>query len=408
MNKLASYKDRWFKSPRSFSHTQLLIFALFFALVGGFLLYKSFALNPNLPGDVNNDNTVNITDLSILLSNYNTNYPAADFNSDGTVSILDLSVLLSNYGRSYTATPPTVSLSANPTTITSGSSSSLSWSSTNATSCTASGAWTGSKATSGTQSVTPTATSTYTLSCTGAGGTANKSVTVTVGAVNPPPPPPPSGGGATITGSQCNSLAAVSSAVIQNYTVNGSCSVSGTNVTFNNVTFTGTIDVGNGTVVTNSRAMGFNSFGKDNWRLEGNFFDGKGIDNQNIIWDEPAGVTSDNWIIRNNTFQNFYLDDGQSHSEALYIGYSTHGLVEGNTFTNNGNTAHIFFTTFGNQFDNNSYPRYMCVRSNNFGPTHTAYYDVQVHASVPNQATTQIYVQADASIGANYDYHGTC
>ncbi|HEX5395375.1 MAG TPA: dockerin type I domain-containing protein [Candidatus Saccharimonadales bacterium] len=96
-------------SPLSrFSHSQLIVFALFFALVGGFLLYKSFALNPNLPGDVNNDNTVNITDLSILLSNYNTNYPAADFNSDGTVSILDLSVLLSNYGRSYAGTPQPV------------------------------------------------------------------------------------------------------------------------------------------------------------------------------------------------------------------------------------------------------------------------------------------------------------
>jgi hypothetical protein len=90
-----------FKPRSRLSHTQLLVFALFFALVGGFLLYKSFALNPNLPGDVNNDNTVNITDLSILLSNYNQNYQPADFNSDGTVSILDLSILLSNYNKTY-------------------------------------------------------------------------------------------------------------------------------------------------------------------------------------------------------------------------------------------------------------------------------------------------------------------
>ncbi len=75
---------------------------------------------------------------------------------------------------------PTINISANPTSITSGSSSTLTWSSTNATSCTASGSWTGTKATSGTQSVSPTSTSTYTLTCTGAGGSGNASATITV------------------------------------------------------------------------------------------------------------------------------------------------------------------------------------------------------------------------------------
>ena len=93
-----------YKNSRKLSRSQLIIFALVFAAVGGVLLYKSFAANPNLPGDVNNDNVVNVTDLSILLSNYNQAYAPADFNSDGTVSILDLSILLSNYGKTYT--PP--------------------------------------------------------------------------------------------------------------------------------------------------------------------------------------------------------------------------------------------------------------------------------------------------------------
>ena len=78
------------------------------------------------------------------------------------------------------AQAPTVTLSANPTSVASGSSSVLTWSSTNATSCTASGSWSGTKATSGTQSASPTSTSTYTLTCTGTAGTANQSVTVTV------------------------------------------------------------------------------------------------------------------------------------------------------------------------------------------------------------------------------------
>lgn len=87
-----------------------------------------------------------------------------------------------------TAPPaPTVSLAANPQSISSGSTSILSWSSTNATSCIASGGWTGTKATSGSQATNPlTSTATFTLTCTGAGGSANQSVTVTVTTTPPP------------------------------------------------------------------------------------------------------------------------------------------------------------------------------------------------------------------------------
>lgn len=84
------------------------------------------------------------------------------------------------------APAPTASVSASPSTIDAGQSSTVSWSSTDATSCTASGAWSGSKATSGSQSVSPGSTSTYSISCNGDGGSANDSVTVTV---NTPPPP---------------------------------------------------------------------------------------------------------------------------------------------------------------------------------------------------------------------------
>jgi hypothetical protein len=79
---------------------------------------------------------------------------------------------------------PTVTLSVSPSTITEGSSATLTWSSTNATSCTASGAWSGAESTSGTQSVTPSSTGTlsYTLACTGAGGTADATASLTVNA----------------------------------------------------------------------------------------------------------------------------------------------------------------------------------------------------------------------------------
>jgi hypothetical protein len=73
--------------------------------------------------------------------------------------------------------PPTVALSASPTGIISGKISTVSWSSTNATSCTAGGGWTGTKATSGKLAVSPTSTTTYTLSCSGAGGTSSMAST---------------------------------------------------------------------------------------------------------------------------------------------------------------------------------------------------------------------------------------
>ena len=76
---------------------------------------------------------------------------------------------------------PLVTLTANPASVTRGGSATLTWIGANATSCTARGAWSGAKATSGTQILTNlAATGTYTLSCTGRGGTTNQSATITV------------------------------------------------------------------------------------------------------------------------------------------------------------------------------------------------------------------------------------
>jgi len=101
--------------------------------------------------------------------------------------------------------PPTVSLSINPTTITVGQSAVLTWSSTQAVSCAASGGgWSGNQPLSGSATQTPTTggTVTYTLTCTGAGTagggagyggggapqTATQTATLTVNAPTPPPP----------------------------------------------------------------------------------------------------------------------------------------------------------------------------------------------------------------------------
>ena len=96
--------------PKSyFSKSHLSVFLIIFAVIGLIILIKSLAApNPSLPGDLNNDDTVNITDMSILLSNYGTTDPTkiaqADINGDGAVNVLDMSILLSNYGKSVTST----------------------------------------------------------------------------------------------------------------------------------------------------------------------------------------------------------------------------------------------------------------------------------------------------------------
>ena len=85
------------------------------------------------------------------------------------------------------ATPapiPVVNLSATPSTIDQGQSATLSWSSSDASSCTASGGWSGSRATSGSEVVSPVVTTSYNISCIGDGGSTSNSVTVIV---NQPP-----------------------------------------------------------------------------------------------------------------------------------------------------------------------------------------------------------------------------
>jgi hypothetical protein len=78
---------------------------------------------------------------------------------------------------------PTISLMATPRSLAAGGSATLTWAATNATSCTASGAWSGAQPTSGTLGTGAlSASATYSLVCSGLGGTSSTvSATVTVG-----------------------------------------------------------------------------------------------------------------------------------------------------------------------------------------------------------------------------------
>ncbi|MCX6812978.1 MAG: NBR1-Ig-like domain-containing protein [Candidatus Azambacteria bacterium] len=78
--------------------------------------------------------------------------------------------------------PPIVSLASSPSSIYQGQSVTLTWTSVNSTSCTASGGWSGSKPLNGSQVVVPLPppSVTYNLQCSGPGGSVQKSVTINI------------------------------------------------------------------------------------------------------------------------------------------------------------------------------------------------------------------------------------
>lgn len=86
---------------------------------------------------------------------------------------------------------PTLTLTTSTTSAASGVSATLNWTSSKATTCTASGAWTGSQAVTGSKVLTNlVSTGTYTLTCTGSGGSIIKNVQINVASVPTPAPLP--------------------------------------------------------------------------------------------------------------------------------------------------------------------------------------------------------------------------
>ncbi|HSX14444.1 MAG TPA: right-handed parallel beta-helix repeat-containing protein [Candidatus Saccharimonadales bacterium] len=74
------------------------------AAIGIYLIYHARATN----ADINNDGKVDVSDLSILASNYGLGgktFSQGDLNGDGYVTILDISILAANWGR-ITISPP--------------------------------------------------------------------------------------------------------------------------------------------------------------------------------------------------------------------------------------------------------------------------------------------------------------
>lgn len=85
---------------------------------------------------------------------------------------------------------PTASISVDPSSVQAGQSATLSWQTTNATDVSIDGI--GAVQPNGSQSVSPTDSTTYHLVAKGSGGTQEATARLTVTQAPPPPPPPPS------------------------------------------------------------------------------------------------------------------------------------------------------------------------------------------------------------------------
>lgn len=110
----------------------------------------------------------------------------------GTYSInllarADATAQYGTWGYELADTPPApaVNLSVSPAAVSPNGTAMITWSTTNATSCSATGGWNGTRPVSGTETSAALAgDTTFTLSCTGTGGSSSRSATVTVTASN--------------------------------------------------------------------------------------------------------------------------------------------------------------------------------------------------------------------------------
>lgn len=168
--------------------------------------------------------------------------------STGTPESVSVSLTFSTPETPPQPERPTCSMSANPTSIIRGNSSTLNWSSTNTTSVSINQGI-GNVGTGGTRSVSPNSTTTYTGTFTGAGGTTTCSATVAVSSQPNPNAPTCSmnanpanigkGESSTLSWSSTNTTSVSINQGIGSVTTSGTRNVSPNSTTTYTGTFTG-------------------------------------------------------------------------------------------------------------------------------------------------------------------------
>ena len=188
---------------------------------------------------------------------------------------------------------------------------------------------------------------------------------------------------------------AVPGATISNAHVTGWVTITNPNVTVDHVDFDGGFTIqpaADDLHVVGGSAQSFYLWGAKRAVIDGTVFDGKGVTDDAKLWGSGGKLPS--LTLRNCVMRHFSHDaDSSSHNQALFIGSSESVIVEGCRFEDNGNTGHLFVSSFG---VNTAVPGYVCIRRNTFGDTHGAYFAVNVHPDeIPTSA--RVYVEPGQS-----------
>lgn len=221
-----------------------------------------------------------------------------------------------------------------------------------------------------------------------------------------PPDPPPNPTVETITATQFNSLVRQDAQIKDKRVVTATGALSSigwsvpgvhlTNVEFDAITLNPGAD---GAALAQVKGRAFYIWGVNDWSIDHSVFDGQGRTDDCKLWDW-SGVVGRRWAIRDSIFRHFSNDaDPASHNQAIFVGSSLDGVIERNAFDDNGNTAHIFVSTWGiNQSQGKpvTVPS-VKIRGNTFGPTHphpqtgAAWFSINVHPQeIPSGAAVCI------------------
>jgi hypothetical protein len=189
-------------------------------------------------------------------------------------------------------------------------------------------------------------------------------------------------------------------------------------VTFYGLNLKGVFRFADGTVMWGVKAepAQFRAEGADGWRIRDSIWSGGAGSGSrqgcvgNVYAQNFIG-SSANWIIENSTLKNYVPTQGgcsTDHSEALYImARAKGGTVRNNTFTNNGNTGHIFFTWWETNSPS-AYPNDICVEGNTFGSRINDAYDIQARSELSSSLNISIDPSQGAATNAPSNWIRAC
>jgi hypothetical protein len=201
-------------------------------------------------------------------------------------------------------------------------------------------------------------------------------------------------------------------------TIDNGMNIPRSDVTLYGLDLTGAFHFAEDTVMWDVHAepAQFYTSGADGWLIRDSLWSGGagstlGQGCSGNVYAQSFISNSSNWVIQDSTFRNYVPSQSlcaTEHSEALYIQCGARqGTIRNTTFTNNGTTAHIFFTWWPNQTQA-CYPDDICVEANTFTLLHDAYFDIDSRHELPSNLGISIDPGQGASLNGPSSWIRAC